>query len=305
MTNSARRSRPAAPPPLGDALRSALPAIAGIQWFTADEDPGELVLTGRTGEAFHQLAEELRHVDRFVRAKIDPPTRLLFSGPTGTGKTLSARWLGCRLRLPVAVTDISATLSSYVNGTAKALGEAFGAARSVRCILFLDEIDGLCVKRGGGSGEGSLELARATTALLQQLDWLDRARIVIAATNFADLLDSALRRRFTTELVFELPNLEARRRMVGHWLADAAVPEGVLDQLAESTEGLGGAELRSAAMALARRAIMAGPAARIVEIEPVRERRDVLLHGAQQVLRALSSEPAGEAQGGAAEGAHG
>lgn len=124
----------------------------------------------------------------------------------------------------------------------------------------LDEIDAICINRSdAGDGAASTENARTTTAFFQQIDWLPPARVVFGATNFADELDPALRRRLTTEIVFEAPDREGRRRMLETWLGKAPIAPKQLDKLADDTEGLAGAELRARAMAMARRAVMAQP----------------------------------------------
>lgn len=229
--------------------------------FEPDESCAELEQSGAHGAAVESLLEELRCVERFVEAGVDAPTRIMFDGPPGTGKTLTARWLGWRLRVRVVLTDISSTVASHLGETSKNLAEFFRAAASAKAILFLDEVDALCVRRDRvADGSAGAELARATSTLLQQLDWLPTENIVIAATNFADLVDPALARRLPTRITFALPDRAARLRMVQRWLARAPVPAEVLERLADESEGRSGSDLRAAAMACARRAIMASPA---------------------------------------------
>lgn len=255
---TARALRPAPPPP-ATPEPSELPDDGVLRWFEPDPSlRDELVLSGECRGAIETVARELRHTQAFLDAGVDPTTRLLFSGPSGTGKTLAARWLGALLRLPLAIADVSEVVASHLGETSTNLGAIFKATRERASILFLDEIDALCAKRGGGNGSAcDLELARATTTLLQQLDWLPLRHIVIAATNFHDGLDSALRRRLTTDIVFTLPDRDARARMVGRWLAKAPLEQHELDELVDGSDGLSGAELRSRAMARARRAILA------------------------------------------------
>lgn len=246
------RPVPVAPP----TQASALPESTSVRWFKAEEDlSDELVLSGQTAVAIAKLAAELRHTDEFLRAKLDPSTRVLFSGPSGTGKTLGARWLGWTLKLPVAVVDVSQVVGSYLGETSKNLSECFRIAAAVPSILFLDEIDAVCRRRDERSAY-AVELARATTTFLQQLDWLRPNRIVVAATNFPDDLDSALRRRLTTEVVFGFPDRDARSRMLGRWLERVRLPGEMVTSLLDATEGVSGADLRARAMAIARASVM-------------------------------------------------
>lgn len=264
------------------------PQLPGhVQLFEPTEDLSEaLVLSGPHGAAVETLLAELRHVDRFLAAGIDAPTRVLFEGPSGTGKTLTVRWLGWKLRARVLVTDISATVGSHLGETCKALGAAFDAAVKLQAILFLDETDAICARRDGGGDDGaSLEMARATLSLLQRLDWLPPERVVVAATNYRDLIDPALSRRLPTQVRFELPDRDARARMIRRWLARATVPPETLERLADETEGLSGSDVRAAAMALGRRAVMAAPQAAPPKKEPWVSPRE----GAQQVLGVLEA----------------
>lgn len=252
------------PPRLEHPAAADLPELPGVRWFRPDEDlTHELDLSGACGAAVATFAREVVAIDRFIDAGIDAPNRVLFWGPSGTGKTLAARWLGWTLKAPLALLDVSEIVSKYLGETSNNLGNAFKAAKAARAILFLDEIDGVCSKRtGGSSGSADAELQRSTTTLLQQqqVDWIGPRSIVIAATNFRDAIDTALLRRLTVQIEFELPDLEARRRMVRRWLAKAPVPPDAVEQLAAQSEGIAGADLRSRAMSLARRAILAAPA---------------------------------------------
>lgn len=233
-----------------------LPDAPLVRWCEPKDFAEELVLSGRLELEIATLARELRYVDRFLRAKVDAPTRILFGGPSGTGKTLAAKWLGYTLQLPVAIVDVSATVSKWVGETAKNVAEAFRLATSTSAILFLDEIDAVCAVRADSDSGASKELARATTTTLQQLDWLGPKQLVIAATNFPDDLDSALARRFNTHVTFELPDAGARRRMLASWLSCVRVGADTLDRLTDEGDGMSGAQLRSLAMAHARRLIM-------------------------------------------------
>lgn len=231
-----------------------------LVWFDPDPPPEDPVHSGRTRDEVLQLVRELGATRRYLEAGIDPSTRVLFSGPSGTGKTLTARWIGARLRLPVAIVDVGKAVTPLIGSTAGNMAGFFEEALAEPSILFLDEIDAVAPPRGlgaHGTRDGAdVELERATTTLFQQLDWLSRERIVMAATNFGGKLDPALERRFTTQLAFELPDAGARRLMLQRWLAGARPTATELEQLVAVTEGLGGAEVRSAGMRWARRMLL-------------------------------------------------
>lgn len=229
-----------------------------MEWLPPCE-LNELVLDDATGTNLDRLLKELRSAPAFLSAGVDAPTRVLFSGPSGTGKTLAARWIGASLGLPVAMVRLDQVVASHLGETSANIAKAFAGASAVASILFLDEIDGMTSDRATEDATGGdRELGRATTALLQQLDLLEPDRVVIAATNHPGKLDAALRRRFASEVSFGLPDAAARRTMVERWLAKVDATSTALDALTALSEGLAGARVRALAMASARLAIMAG-----------------------------------------------
>lgn len=89
-----------------------------------------MIISGACGAAILELSRELRRVECFVRAGIDPPSRVLFYGPSGTGKTLAARWLARKLGIPIAIINVGGIISSYIGASAKQLVECFALTSS-------------------------------------------------------------------------------------------------------------------------------------------------------------------------------
>lgn len=229
-----------------------------VDWCDPIDLSQELTLDASAGVALERLTKELEAAPRILAAGIDAPTRILFAGPSGVGKTLAVRWLGWRLGLPVAIAKLHEIVSQYMGQNAAHVAVAIGAARSCPSILFLDEIDGMCSKRGSAEGAAMAESNRATSSLLQQLDALPSEQIVIAATNFPELLDGALARRLPTRIDFGMPDAVARRQMVDRWLVRCPHTPGAAGVLAAMSEGKSGAGLRAMVMAAARSALMEG-----------------------------------------------
>ncbi len=229
-----------------------------FKFFEPADLTERIVLFGDIGAEMAQIALQLRHVDAFIDQGIDPPTRMLFVGPSGTGKTLAARTIGASLGLPVCVADLGSFVGKYLGETASNIATAFRVSAAEGAILFLDEIDGMSQSRTHGKDSGaSLEMCRATTAFFQQLDWAPKRQLVIAATNFPDLLDPALVRRFTKQVTFGLPNTKARRALVEGWLKRVdGVDAAEVEALVRESESLSCADLRSAAMDIGRKTLM-------------------------------------------------
>lgn len=237
---------------------------SNVHWIPPTDMDSEIVLDGEYGAVVKRLAAALSSVGKFVALKIDAPTKILFHGPSGTGKTLTAKWLGWKLGLPVALVVLDRVVDCHIGETAKRLNSVIEEAGSTPSILFLDEIDGMCADRANGKTDVA-ELSRVTSSLLQQIDCARPDQIIIGATNYMDGLDSALRRRLSTQVLFALPCLEARVQMLRGWWKAVGYNEDALGEL--SARNVSGADLRALAMAAARRAVMSGFPVRLEDVQ--------------------------------------
>lgn len=230
-----------------------------FRWLEPGDLAEQIVLWGSVGTELARIRAQMKHIDDFVACDIDPPTRLLFIGPSGTGKSLAAWTIGAALGVPVCVADLGSFVGKYLGETSAHISLAFRSAASEGAILFLDELDGVQQSRsrgGGGDGAGA-EMLRSTTTFFQQLDWAPKRQIIIAATNHPELIDVALVRRFTTQLTFDMPSRPARARLVSGWLSKVTdVSEEELEGLVKAGDGISCADLRSQVMAFGRHKIV-------------------------------------------------
>ena len=144
----------------------------------------------------------------------------------------------------------------FIGDGAKMVRDAFDLARDKSkgrggAIIFIDEIDAIGTKRGGGDGEGSREVQRTMLELLNQLDGFstdDKVR-VIAATNRPDTLDPALVRAGRLDRKIELPLPDEKSRMrimqIHSRKMTVEMAEVNFDELARSTEDFNGAMLKA------------------------------------------------------------
>lgn len=141
-------------------------------------------------------------------------TKLLLSGPPGTGKTTYARALCNSLRLPLYVSSVAKWLEpSYLGDVLKRMVDAFSAAKDgAPAILFLDELDGIG-KRGDGSRQHDDYWTQVVNRALELLDGAVRSEgvIVVGATNHPSKIDGALLRsgRLETHIVIPMPDTRA------------------------------------------------------------------------------------------------
>ena len=136
---------------------------------------------------------------------------LLFSGPSGTGKTMSAGIMAAELELDLYRVDLSGLVSKYIGETEKNLDRVFAAARASNAMLFFDEADALFGKRSDVK-EAQDRYANIEVAyLLQKMEAHDG--VVILATNLAGNIDEAFARRMQFVIDFPLPDRDDRHRL--------------------------------------------------------------------------------------------
>ena len=167
----------------------------------------DVALTSDLAASMGAVVQEHRRRGRLAAHGIAPRNRLLFHGPPGCGKTLTARALGGALGLQVFVVRFDALLGAYLGQTSSRVHDVFRFAAAHECILLLDEIDAIGRRRGHTADVG--ELDRVVISLMQQLDLLPPAGLIIAASNVPDDLDPALRRRFDLQVEFPAPERQA------------------------------------------------------------------------------------------------
>ena len=171
-----------------------------------DETPDELkpLFSSSLKAKLEQLVKERRHVDILLSEGLLPARSAIFTGPPGVGKTLAARWIASQLQIPLYILDLTTVMSSLLGKTGANLRSVLDFARTTPCVLFLDEIDSIAKRRSDNADVG--ELKRLVTIMLQEIeDWPGKS-LLLAATNFPELLDPAIWRRFDAVIDFPLPD---------------------------------------------------------------------------------------------------
>ncbi len=137
--------------------------------------------------------------------------RALFTGDSGTGKTLAAEVIAYKLGRPLVKLDLSQVVSKWVGETEKHLDTAFREAEERDSVLCLDEADALLGKRGeirhGSDRYANLEVSY----LLQRLE--EHPGLIVMASNHKENIDPAFMRRFQTILAFPRPAYEERKEI--------------------------------------------------------------------------------------------
>jgi AAA+ superfamily predicted ATPase len=172
----------------------------------------ELVLTESIEKRLQQVVVERREPKALMDVGLHPTRTILFTGPPGVGKTMAARWIARELGRPLLILDLAAVMSSFLGRTGNNLRHVLDYAKSLECVLLLDELDALAKRRDDRGEIG--ELKRLVTVLLQEVDDWPSSGLLVAATNHAELLDPAVWRRFEMAIDFRLPDVTAIEALV-------------------------------------------------------------------------------------------
>jgi len=172
----------------------------------------DLVLSDAVQSALDEILMEHRRADVLRSYGLQPAQKLLFCGPPGCGKTITAEVIAHAVDLPLILVRLDSVISSFLGETAANLRKVFDYIASQPVVALFDEFDALSKDRGDSADHG--ELKRSVNAVLQMLDGYRGESILIATTNYESLLDQAVWRRFDEVLRFELPNLEQIKRLL-------------------------------------------------------------------------------------------
>ncbi len=137
--------------------------------------------------------------------------KVLFSGASGTGKTMAAAVIAREVGLDLYAIDLSGIVSKYIGETEKNLDRVFRAAHCSNAILFFDECDALFGKRSEVKDAHDRYANIEVAYLLQKMESHDGA--VILATNFSRNMDLAFSRRMQYVVEFPVPNETHRERL--------------------------------------------------------------------------------------------
>jgi len=231
-------------------------------------------------EEVEEIVEFLKNPKRFQRLGGRIPRGVLLVGPPGCGKTLLAKAIAGQAEVPFFSISGSDFVEMFVGVGASRVRDLFKQAKdNSPCIIFLDEIDAVGRRRGGGFTTGGHDEREQTlNAILVEMDGFEANDqiIVVAATNRSDILDPALTRpgRFDRQVMVPLPDLIGRQQILKVHSKNVTMgPDVDLERLARGTPMFSGADLAAIVNEAAIMATLTNkPAVEMADLEEARDK---------------------------------
>lgn len=216
-------------------------------------DLSHLCAAERTLRELEHLERRCRHRERLPETFRHAPggprncgVRALFTGPSGTGKTLAARLLAASLGKDLYQLDLSAVVNKYIGETEKNLHRVLECAEELDVLLLLDEGDALLTRRTDVASANDRYANLETNFLLQRLE--NFQGILLVTTNSRDRLDSAFERRMDVVVEFLAPDADVRWQLwQSHLPAARRVDDHLLAEIAGRCDFNGG-QIRNASL---------------------------------------------------------
>lgn len=214
---------------------------------------GDIAGSDEAKQDLSEVVEFLKYPKKFASLGARIPKGVLLVGPPGTGKTMLSRAVAGEAGVPFFSISGSEFVEMFVGVGASRVRDLFAKAKkNAPCIIFIDEIDAVGRKRGSGMGGGHDEREQTLNQILVEMDGFEQGQnvIVLAATNRADVLDSALLRpgRFDRRVNIGLPDRKDREAILKVSFNKKPLAKNVdLDALAAKTAGSSGADLNNIA----------------------------------------------------------
>jgi SpoVK/Ycf46/Vps4 family AAA+-type ATPase len=253
-----RRSSAAQGRPTGQLIvlepRGELANLLSIQ--TPSIRLGDMALPEDLADRLKRVLLEQRQQKKLREHGLTPRRKLLFVGPPGSGKTMTASALAGELHLPLFTIMLEGLITKFMGETAAKLRLVFDAIRQNQGVYLFDEFDALGAHRSQVNDVG--EIRRVLNSFLQLLEKDNSNSIVVAATNYPEMLDRALFRRFDDVIEYQLPDATLSAQILSRKLAMFDTTAVDWSRVLPEAEGLSHAELVRASEEAAKRAVLGG-----------------------------------------------
>lgn len=217
---------------------------------------GDMALPEDLAERLKRVLLEQRQQKKLREHGLNPRRKLLFVGPPGSGKTMTASALAGELHLPLFTIMLEGLITKFMGETAAKLRLVFDAIRQNQGVYLFDEFDALGAHRSQLNDVG--EIRRVLNSFLQLLEKDASNSIIVAATNYPEMLDRALFRRFDDVIEYQLPDAKLSAELLSRKLIMFDTTAVDWARVLPEAEGLSHADLTRASEEAAKRAVLAG-----------------------------------------------
>lgn len=167
----------------------------------------DVFLTKNNRDSLVQLIKENTYSKELLEYGLPVNNKILLEGSSGCGKTMTAKGIATALGKNIIILNLSNIVSSRIGETSQNIKMIFDKAGRERCVLFLDELDQIGKARGSDDKDVG-EMRRLVNTLIQLIDYYPENALLICATNHAEIIDTAILRRFQLKISYEMPSVE-------------------------------------------------------------------------------------------------
>jgi SpoVK/Ycf46/Vps4 family AAA+-type ATPase len=202
----------------------------------------DVVLNERLIARINDVLRQQRKRDWLREHGKTPNRRLLFVGPPGSGKTMSAEALAGQLNLPMFVIRLDSMITRYMGETAAKLRLIFDETSKRRAVYLFDEFDAV-----GGHRTATNDVAEMRRVLNSFLQFMEESNttdsVIICSTNHPKLLDRALLRRYDQVLEFDSPTADQIRKLIATNLGAMTIVKASWKKIVQEAQGLSQSEI--------------------------------------------------------------
>lgn len=238
--------------------RSLTPINSELSEFVMEVDDSygldNIVCKDEVKNKLKRIIREYVQRDLLFKNNLTNRSKVLLSGPSGTGKTMTASILANELHIPLYVVRMERVITKYMGESSLKLGKVFELISNVRGVYLFDEFDAIGMQRGHDNEVG--EMRRILNSFLQMMERVDSDSIIVAATNCGEQLDKALFRRFDDVIEYSLPNDDEIKILLSHCLYGFDSARVVVAKLLPLLKGMSHAEITSVCMDAAKESLL-------------------------------------------------